>query len=74
MRNSLAQFLTALLLSVCVLCNLSCKKENPKSSLFSGERAFEEVKQIVAYSPRDAGTDGGHKAAAHIASRLEMLG
>ena len=74
MKNSLAQFLTSLLLSVCVLCTLSCQKENPKTSLFSGERAFEEVQRLVAYSPRDAGTVGGHKAAAHIASRLEMHG
>ena len=53
---------------------LLSKRRTPRHLSFSGERAFEEVQRLVAYSPRDAGTVGGHKAAAHIASRLEMHG
>jgi acetylornithine deacetylase/succinyl-diaminopimelate desuccinylase-like protein len=41
---------------------------------FDGERAFEEVRMLVAYSPRDAGTPGGRKAAEHIHRRLEDFG
>ena len=74
MINSLVQFFKITLFSVCVLCNISCQKETSETFLFNGERAFEEVQQIVAYSPRDAGTAGGLKAATHIATRLEMLG
>ena len=74
MRNLIAQFFHAVLFSACVLCNLSCQEEKSNTLRFSGERAFEEVQQIVAYMPRDAGTPGGQKAANHIAARLETIG
>ncbi|MEN8255037.1 MAG: M28 family peptidase [Verrucomicrobiota bacterium] len=41
---------------------------------FDGERAFAEVEALVAFSPRDAGTPGGLKAAEHILQRLESFG
>lgn len=74
MINSIAQFCYAVLLSTCVLCSLSCQKEQSNTYHFNGERAFAEVEQIVAYAPRDAGTPGGKKAADHIANRLETIG
>ena len=41
---------------------------------FDGQRAFAEVEALVAFSPRDAGTDGGKQAANHIFHRLESFG
>ncbi len=41
---------------------------------FDGERAYSEVAALVQYTPRDAGTPNGWKAARHIAERLEGFG
>lgn len=41
---------------------------------FDGQRAYAEVEALVAFSPRDAGTPGGRKAAEHILQRLEDFG
>lgn len=41
---------------------------------FDGQRAFAEVEALVAFSPRDAGTPEGWKAADHIVQRLESFG
>ena len=40
---------------------------------FSGERALEEVRQLVALGPRVSGA-GAERAARHIATRLQALG
>jgi Zn-dependent M28 family amino/carboxypeptidase len=40
---------------------------------FDGQRAYEEVEALVQFSPRDAGTPNGWKAANHIADRLKKL-
>lgn len=41
---------------------------------FDGEQAFAEVVDLVEFSPRDAGTPEGRKAAHHILERLEQFG
>jgi Zn-dependent M28 family amino/carboxypeptidase len=41
---------------------------------FDGQRAFAEVEALVQFSPRDAGTSEGWKAAKHIFKRLESFG
>lgn len=41
---------------------------------FDGQRAYAEVEALVQYSPRDAGTSEGWKAAKHIFQRLETFG
>ena len=41
---------------------------------FDGQRAFAEVEALVAFSPRDAGTSSGWKAADHIFQRLRSFG
>ncbi|WP_372797917.1 M28 family metallopeptidase [Pontiella sp.] len=41
---------------------------------FDGARAYAEVEALVQFSPRDAGTPAGWKAAKHIFQRLETFG
>jgi glutaminyl-peptide cyclotransferase len=59
--------------SACVSGGLGPPGRNPRGDP-SGNRALAEVRRLVSFSPRDAGTDGGARAAAHIASRLRALG
>ncbi len=65
---------TVALLS-CLLVVGGCKpeKEHPIEA-FNAQRAFEEVVALVEYTPRDAGTPGGRKAAEHIHQRLKLFG
>ncbi len=51
-----------------------CRPEPEQRSAFDGQRAFAEVEALVKFSPRDAGTPNGWKAAEHIAKRLESFG
>lgn len=53
-----------------------CQPEEASAPLlaFDGQRAFAEVEALVAFSPRDAGTSNGWKAAKHIFQRLEAFG
>jgi len=61
-------------LSAFVLC-VGCKNEpSIEIPTFDGQRAFAEVEALVQFSPRDAGTENGRKAAEHILDRLEGLG
>lgn len=54
---------------------LGCRREEViPLPPFDGERAFAEVAALVEFSPRDAGTTNGWKAAKHIAKRLEDFG
>lgn len=63
------------LLSVCALLMLGCQQEEEVViPSFDGERAFSEVVALVEFSPRDAGTPNGRKAAEHIYHRLESFG
>ncbi len=50
-----------------------CKPETPVAS-FDGARAFAETEALVQFSPRDAGTGNGRRAAVHLKTRLEALG
>ncbi|OUX37444.1 MAG: hypothetical protein CBE26_03075 [Kiritimatiellaceae bacterium TMED266] len=60
---------------ICLMMSLSaCQQETVNLPAFDGEKAFQEVERLVAFSPRDAGTPGGHAAAQHIADRLEQIG
>ena len=54
---------------------VGCQDEQVKEfSEFDGQRAFAEVEALIQYSPRDAGTSNGWKAAKHIFQRLETFG
>ena len=54
---------------------LGCQpKVTSELMAFDGQRAFAEVEALVQFSPRDAGTENGQKAAKHILSRLEHFG
>jgi len=54
---------------------LGCQpEENIELPPFDGDRAFAEVEALVQFSPRDAGTSNGWKAAEHISHRLESFG
>jgi len=52
----------------------ACKPEKIQPLEFDGQRAYSEVEQLVAISPRDAGTSNAWKAAYHIFQRLETFG
>ena len=69
-RSIIALGLCAFLFPM-VGCKDEQKKEFPQ---FNGQRAFAEVEAIIQYSPRDAGTSEGWKAAKHIFQRLETFG
>lgn len=49
-------------------------KQRTELAPFDGQRAYAEVEALVQFSPRDAGTPGGKKAAEHIFQRLEGFG
>jgi len=50
---------------------LGCQQEEEiKLPAFDADRAFAEVAALVEFTPRDAGTPGGLKAAEHILQRL----
>jgi glutaminyl-peptide cyclotransferase len=53
-----------------------CRPEQLASDFpeFDGQKAFAEVEALVQFSPRDAGTPEGWKAAKHIFQRLETYG
>lgn len=53
---------------------VGCKPEPVELPSFDGQRAFTEVEALVEFSPRDAGTPEGWKAADHIFKRLERFG
>ncbi len=61
-------------LLACILPLLGCQPKQVELPPFDGQRAFAEVEALVRFSPRDAGTPGGWKAAEHILQRLESFG
>ncbi len=65
--------LSKTLLLACLFPLLGCQPAGQSTELppFDGERAFAEVVALVEFSPRDAGTPAGWKAAEHIAKRME---
>ena len=68
-------FLQKTLLLAGLLPLLGCQpEENFELPSFDGERAFAEVAALVEFSPRDAGSPNGRKAAEHISQRLEHFG
>lgn len=65
------------ILCIAVVLGLSgCDTETTSTELpaFDGQKAYAEVEALVQFSPRDAGTSGGWKAAKHIFQRLEQFG
>jgi len=48
--------------------------EPPPLLRVNGEKAFEEVKQLVELGPRESGTPGGKKAATWLFDRLKSFG
>ena len=64
---------TALLLA-CIFPMIGCQSEQIELPPFDGARAFAEVEALVEFSPRDAGTSKGWKAAKYLSQRLESFG
>lgn len=63
------------LLFVTLTLVMGCTPEEELQPVtFDGHRAFEEVRALVQYSPRDAGTPSGKAAADHILTRLQSFG
>jgi glutaminyl-peptide cyclotransferase len=62
------------LLMICLLAVLGCQQEEVDIPPFDGNRAFSEVEALIVFTPRDAGTPNGKKAARHIFNRLEHFG
>src|SRR5262245_53357811 len=46
----------------------------PKQTPFDGDRAFEDLKKMVTFGPRPAGSDALEKTRAYITSELEKVG
>ncbi len=62
------------LLTSCLLF-AGCQPEQWGENIrFDGQRAFAEVEALVQFTPRDAGTPNGWKAANHITERLKNFG
>ncbi len=55
-------------------CGCSRERKLSEQPAFDGQKAFAEVEALVEFSPRDAGTTGGWKAAKHIYQRLAAFG
>ena len=82
-RRRVAAPLILLVSCICLALIVSCRpvessgQKMPAPPLpveaFSGERALEEVRQVVALGPRVSGA-GAERAARHIAARLKELG
>ncbi|VGO18899.1 M28 family peptidase [Pontiella sulfatireligans] len=53
---------------------LGCQPEMVELPPFEGQRAYDEVAALLEFTPRDAGTPNGKKAAEHILQRLEAFG
>lgn len=60
------------ILSILILS--SCKNQKDHKIIFNGDNAYNEVVELVRYSPRDAGTTNGHQAALHIYNKLISYG
>ncbi|MEI6892277.1 MAG: Zn-dependent exopeptidase M28 [Pontiella sp.] len=69
-----ASNLCGIVLMVSTLVGCTPEKQAVDFPTFDGARAFAEVEALVQFSPRDAGTSGGWKAAKHIFQRLETFG
>ncbi len=65
---------TKLFLPICTLFIIGCHPDLAKLPAFDGQRAYAEVEALVQFSPRDAGTPEGRKAAEHIFNRLNGFG
>ncbi|MDF7799153.1 M28 family metallopeptidase [Pontiellaceae bacterium B1224] len=75
-KTQRTQCIIALGLCVSILPMVGCQQEKTASNLpaFDGQKAFTEVEALVQFTPRDAGTSEGWKAAKHIFQRLETFG
>jgi len=75
MNTPLQKRTASTLLLAILLPMAGCRREeNTGLPPFDGNRALAEVEALVAFSPRDAGTSNGWKAARHILQRLESFG
>jgi len=63
-----------ILAGLCVFLFSGCEEQPEKPVSFDGTRAFSEVEGLVQFTPRDAGTSNGWKAADHILDRLKQIG
>ena len=70
--NSLVRTLRALL--VIPLTGVACLAAQPAAPAFDGQRAFEDIRQLVAIGPRVAGTPGAQAARDYIKKELRAAG
>ena len=58
-----------------ILASVAClQAAQPATPKFNGQRAFEDVRQLVAIGPRVAGTPGAQSARDYIRKELQALG
>ena len=58
-----------------ILASVAClQAAQPATPKFNGQRAFEDVRQLVAIGPRVAGTPGAQSARDYIRKELRALG
>ena len=68
----MSKYLFALVpLLVCVAC---LQAAQPAAPTFDGNRAFEDIRQLVAIGPRVAGTPGAQAARDYIRKQLQAVG
>jgi Zn-dependent M28 family amino/carboxypeptidase len=69
-------FFLSVLSAFVVIAFTGCgpKQAGPVFPAFDGNKAYAEVEALVEFSPRDAGTPEGWRAADHIADRLRSFG
>jgi len=60
-----------LLVLACAACLRAAQSSAPK---FNGERAFQDIRQLVAIGPRVAGTPGAQSARDYIRKELQAVG
>jgi glutaminyl-peptide cyclotransferase len=61
------------LIPLCGLCGLSCLRAQSPSA-FDGQRALNDIRQLVAIGPRVAGTPGAQAARDYIRKELQAAG
>lgn len=77
LHSGLRALLAAALAGLAVSCGREAPPPRPPAldpAAFSGDRAYEELKQFVALGPRDAATPGAAAAADYLLKRLQALG
>ena len=57
-----------------VISLVACVQAQPSAPAFDGQRAFDDIRQLVAIGPRVAGTPGAQAARDYIRKQLQAVG